>query len=167
MQSQSSYGPVISPMNKVHGGMNKLPSVNQLVGQPNQHGTNTAPGMMPMGKNMYHSFISIIYKQPQAKKQPKSHRSWCFILFLWSCNSVISSSVPGSGMMNNHSMQANGEMNGAHSSQSMVSGSHCTPPPPYNADPSLVRYACVSVVNPLLGCHPFLHEFNVDTSSVN
>ncbi|KAM5141008.1 tumor protein p73 isoform 7-T7 [Mantella aurantiaca] len=93
IQSQSSYGPVLSPMNKVHGGMNKLPSVNQLVGQPNQHNSNTAPGMMPMG----------------------------------------------SGMVNNHSMQSNGEMNGAHSSQSMVSGSHCTPPPPYNADPSLVR----------------------------
>ncbi|XP_075136039.1 tumor protein p73-like [Leptodactylus fuscus] len=94
LQSQSSYGPVISPMNKVHGGINKLPSVNQLVGQPNQHGPNTAPGMIPMG----------------------------------------------SGMLNNHSMQANGEMNGAHSSQSMVSGSHCTPPPPYNADPSLVSF---------------------------
>ncbi|KAG9481964.1 hypothetical protein GDO78_010933 [Eleutherodactylus coqui] len=93
LQSQSSYGPVISPMNKVHGGISKLPSVNQLVGQPNQHSANTAPGMIPMG----------------------------------------------SGMLNNHSMQANGEMNGAHSSQSMVSGSHCTPPPPYNADPSLVR----------------------------
>ncbi|XP_072012409.1 tumor protein p73 isoform X5 [Engystomops pustulosus] len=94
LQSQSSYGPVISPMNKVHGGINKLPSVNQLVGQPNQHGTNTAPGMIPMG----------------------------------------------SGMLNNHSMQPNGDMNGAHSSQSMVSGSHCTPPPPYNADPSLVSF---------------------------
>ncbi|XP_018432395.1 PREDICTED: tumor protein p73 isoform X2 [Nanorana parkeri] len=94
IQSQSSYGPVLSPMNKVHGGMNKLPSVNQLVGQPNQHNSNTAPGMFPMG----------------------------------------------SGMVNNHSMQSNGDMNGAHSSQSMVSGSHCTPPPPYNADPSLVSF---------------------------
>ncbi|XP_069802542.1 tumor protein p73 isoform X9 [Dendropsophus ebraccatus] len=94
LQSQTSYGPVIPPMNKVHGGINKLPSVNQLVGQPNQHGANTAPGMIPMGSNM----------------------------------------------LNNHSMQPNGEMNGAHSSQSMVSGSHCTPPPPYNADPSLVSF---------------------------
>ncbi|XP_040182396.1 tumor protein p73 isoform X3 [Rana temporaria] len=94
IQSQSSYGPVLSPMNKVHGGMNKLPSVNQLVGHPNQHNSNNAPGMMQMG----------------------------------------------SGMVNNHSMQSNGEMNGAHSSQSMVSGSHCTPPPPYNADPSLVSF---------------------------
>lgn len=51
IQSQSSYGPVLSPMNKVHGGMNKLPSVNQLVGQPNQHNSNAAPGMMPMGKH--------------------------------------------------------------------------------------------------------------------
>ncbi|XP_075046252.1 tumor protein p73-like isoform X1 [Mixophyes fleayi] len=94
LQSQSSYGPVLSPMNKVHAGINKLPSVNQLVGQPNQHGSNANPGMIPMG----------------------------------------------SGMLNNHSMQTNGEMNGAHSSQSMVSGSHCTPPPPYNADPSLVSF---------------------------
>lgn len=48
---------------------------------------------------------------------------------------------PGSGMLNSHahSMPANGEMNGGHSSQTMVSGSHCTPPPPYHADPSLVR----------------------------
>ncbi|XP_068095010.1 tumor protein p73 isoform X3 [Hyperolius riggenbachi] len=94
IQSQSSYGPVLSQMNKVHGGINKLPSVNQLVGQPNQHTSNTAPNMMPMG----------------------------------------------TGMVNNHSMQSNGEMNGGHSSQSMVSGSHCTPPPPYNADPNLVSF---------------------------
>ncbi|XP_063799434.1 tumor protein p73 isoform X8 [Pseudophryne corroboree] len=94
LQSQSSYGPGLSPMNKVHAGINKLPSVNQLVGPPNQHSANAAAGMMPMG----------------------------------------------SGMLNNHSMQTNGEMNGAHSSQSMVSGSHCTPPPPYNADPSLVSF---------------------------
>ncbi|XP_010020263.1 PREDICTED: tumor protein p73-like, partial [Nestor notabilis] len=39
LQAPSSYGPVLSPMNKVHsGGINKLPSVNQLVGQPSQHG---------------------------------------------------------------------------------------------------------------------------------
>lgn len=49
-------------------------------------------------------------------------------------------------MLNSHShtMTANGEMNGGHSSQTMVSGSHCTPPPPYHADPSLVR--CVGRV---------------------
>ncbi|XP_063292563.1 tumor protein p73 isoform X4 [Pelobates fuscus] len=93
LQSQSSYGPVLSPINKMHGGINKLPSVNQLVGQPNQHNSNTGPNLGPMGP----------------------------------------------GMLNNHHMQTNGEMNGGHSSQSMVSGSHCTPPPPYNADPSLVR----------------------------
>ncbi|XP_059722925.1 tumor protein p73 isoform X2 [Haemorhous mexicanus] len=94
LQTPSSYGPVLSPMNKVHGGgINKLPSVNQLVGQPAQHGSSSAPSLGPMGP----------------------------------------------GMLNSHSMQTNGEMNGGHSSQSMVSGSHCTPPPPYNADPSLVR----------------------------
>ncbi|XP_061868773.1 tumor protein p73 isoform X2 [Colius striatus] len=94
LQPPSSYGPVLSPMNKVHGGgINKLPSVNQLVGQPVQHGSSSTPGLGPMGP----------------------------------------------GMLNSHPMQSNGEMNGGHSSQSMVSGSHCTPPPPYNPDPSLVR----------------------------
>ncbi|NXA51984.1 P73 protein, partial [Nothocercus julius] len=95
LQASSSYGPVLSPMNKVHGGgINKLPSVNQLVGQPPQHSSNPAPSLGPMGP----------------------------------------------GMLNSHPMQPNGEMNGGHSSQSMVSGSHCTPPPPYNPDPSLVSF---------------------------
>ncbi|NXJ92101.1 P73 protein, partial [Corythaixoides concolor] len=99
LQTPSSYGPVLSPMSKVHGGgINKLPSVNQLVGQPAQHGSSasssSAPGLGPMGP----------------------------------------------GMLNSHPMQPNGEMNGGHSSQSMVSGSHCTPPPPYNPDPSLVSF---------------------------
>ncbi|XP_005427706.1 tumor protein p73 [Geospiza fortis] len=95
LQTPSSYGPVLSPMNKVHGGgINKLPSVNQLVGQPAQHGSSSAPSLGPMGP----------------------------------------------GMLNSHPMQSNGEMNGGHSSQSMVSGSHCTPPPPYSADPSLVSF---------------------------
>ncbi|XP_064893934.1 tumor protein p73 isoform X5 [Columba livia] len=95
LQTSASYGPVLSPMNKVHsGGINKLPSVNQLVGQAAQHGPGSAPGLAPMGP----------------------------------------------GMLNSHPMQPNGEMNGGHSSQSMVSGSHCTPPPPYNPDPSLVSF---------------------------
>ncbi|XP_030041694.1 tumor protein p73 isoform X2 [Microcaecilia unicolor] len=94
LQSPSSYGPVLSPMNKVHCSVNKLPSVNQLVGQPPQHSSNTGPNLGPMG----------------------------------------------SGMLNSHPMQSNGEMNGAHSSQSMVSTSHCTPPPPYNPDPGLVSF---------------------------
>ncbi|KAM9630834.1 tumor protein p73 isoform 2-T2 [Morphnus guianensis] len=95
LQTPSSYGPVLSPMNKVHGGgLNKLPSVNQLVGQPAQHSSSSAPSLGPMGP----------------------------------------------GMLNSHPMQPNGEMNGGHSSQSMVSGSHCTPPPPYNPDPSLVSF---------------------------
>lgn len=51
LQAPSSYGPVLSPMNKVHGGgINKLPSVNQLVGQPAQHGSSSAPSLAPMGK---------------------------------------------------------------------------------------------------------------------
>ncbi|XP_053137341.1 tumor protein p73 [Hemicordylus capensis] len=95
LQPPSSYGPVLSPMNKLHGGgINKLPPVNQLVGQPPQHSSATGPNLGPMG----------------------------------------------SGMLNSHVMQSNGEMNGGHSSQSMVSGSHCSPPPPYNPDPSLVSF---------------------------
>ncbi|NXF70131.1 P73 protein, partial [Ciccaba nigrolineata] len=95
LQPPSSYGPVLSPMNKVHsGGINKLPSVTQLVGQPAPHSASSAPGLGPVGP----------------------------------------------GMLNSHPMQPNGEMNGGHSSQTMVSGSHCTPPPPYNPDPSLVSF---------------------------
>ncbi|XP_075762925.1 tumor protein p73 isoform X2 [Pelodiscus sinensis] len=95
LQPPSSYGPVLSPINKVHGGgINKLPSVNQLVGQPPQHSSSSGPNLGPMGP----------------------------------------------GMLNSHSMQPNGDLNGGHSSQSMVSGSHCTPPPPYNPDPSLVSF---------------------------
>ncbi|KAM6434552.1 tumor protein p73 isoform 1-T1 [Liasis olivaceus] len=95
LHSPSSYGPVLSPMNKIHpGGISKLPSVNQLVGQPLQQGPGAGPNLGPMGP----------------------------------------------AMLNSHAMQSNGEMNGAHSSQSMVSSSHCTPPPPYNPDPSLVSF---------------------------
>ncbi|MBN3306744.1 P73 protein, partial [Amia calva] len=92
--SPSSYGSVLPNMNKIHGGINKLPSVNQLVGQQSQHSPGTAPNMGPMG----------------------------------------------SSMMNSHHMQTNGDVNGGHSGQPMVSASHCTPPPPYNPDPSLVSF---------------------------
>ncbi|XP_054031706.1 tumor protein p73 isoform X1 [Dryobates pubescens] len=95
LQTPSSYGPVLSPMGKAHaGGINKLPSVNQLVGQAAQHSSSSTPGLGPMG----------------------------------------------AGMLNSHPLQPNGEMNGGHSSQAMVSGSHCTPPPPYNPDPSLLSF---------------------------
>uniref|UniRef100_A0A671T2S3 Cellular tumor antigen p53 n=1 Tax=Sinocyclocheilus anshuiensis TaxID=1608454 RepID=A0A671T2S3_9TELE len=43
-------------------------------------------------------------------------------------------------MLSGHHMQSNGDVNGAHASQSIVSTSHCTPPPPYNPDPSLVSF---------------------------
>lgn len=46
----ASYGPVLSPMNKAHGGVNKLPSVNQLVGQPPPHGSAAGPNLGPMGE---------------------------------------------------------------------------------------------------------------------
>ncbi|TKS77391.1 Tumor protein p73 [Collichthys lucidus] len=58
----------------------------------------------------------------------------------------------GSNMLNNHHMQANGDMNGGHSSQSIVSASHCSPPP-YNPDPSLVSFLTS------LGCQNFIEYF--------
>ncbi|MEQ2265537.1 Tumor protein p73, partial [Xenotaenia resolanae] len=45
----------------------------------------------------------------------------------------------GPSMLNSNHMQGNGDMNSGHSSQNIVSASHCSPPP-YNPDPSLVRY---------------------------
>ncbi|XP_046280700.1 tumor protein p73 isoform X3 [Marmota monax] len=91
-----SYGPVLSPMSKVHAGVSKLPSVNQLVGQPPPHSSAAGPNLGPMGPGVLNS--------------------------------------------HSHTVPANGEMNGSHSSQSMVSGPHCSPPPPYHADPSLVSF---------------------------
>ncbi|XP_072538408.1 tumor protein p73 isoform X2 [Salminus brasiliensis] len=89
--SPSSYGTPLSNMNKVHGNISKLPSVNQIVAHQTQQGAGPS-SMAHMGANM----------------------------------------------LGSHHMQSNGDVNGAHS-QSMVSASHCTPPPPYNPDPSLVR----------------------------
>ncbi|KFR13168.1 Tumor protein p73, partial [Opisthocomus hoazin] len=63
---------------------------------------------------------------------PPAGRAWELFALAWP--------LAGPGMLNSHPMQPNGEMNGGHSSQSMVSGSHCTPPPPYNPDPSLVSF---------------------------
>lgn len=48
----SSYGPVLSPINKVHGSVNKLPSVNQLVGQPPPHSAAAGPNLGPMGESL-------------------------------------------------------------------------------------------------------------------
>ncbi|MBN3276588.1 P73 protein, partial [Polyodon spathula] len=107
VQPPTSYGSVLPNMNKMHGGINKLPSVNQLVGQQPQQNQSTVPNMGPMGP----------------------------------------------GMMNSHHMQQNGDMNGGHSAQSMVSASHCTPPPQYNPDPSLVSFLTS------LGCQNCIEYF--------
>ncbi|XP_043918894.1 tumor protein p73 isoform X3 [Protopterus annectens] len=107
LPSSSSYGPVLSPMNKVHGGISKLPSVNHLVGQSSQHNANSPANLGSMGP----------------------------------------------GMLNSHHIQQNGEMNGGHSSQSMVSAPHCTPPPPYNPDPGLISFLSS------LGCSNCLEFF--------
>uniref|UniRef100_A0A8C5H080 Cellular tumor antigen p53 n=1 Tax=Gouania willdenowi TaxID=441366 RepID=A0A8C5H080_GOUWI len=58
----------------------------------------------------------------------------------------------GSNMFNSNHMQANGDMNGGHSSQNIVS-SHCSPPPPYNPDPGLVSFLTS------LGCQNFIEYF--------
>ncbi|XP_058516750.1 tumor protein p73 isoform X1 [Ochotona princeps] len=92
----ASYGPVLSSMSKSHGALGKLPSVNQLVGQPPPHSSAAGPNLGPM--------------------------------------------APGMLGTHGHAVPAHSEMNGGHSSQSTVSGSHCTPPPPYHADPSLVSF---------------------------
>uniref|UniRef100_A0A8C5N954 Cellular tumor antigen p53 n=1 Tax=Gouania willdenowi TaxID=441366 RepID=A0A8C5N954_GOUWI len=60
--------------------------------------------------------------------------------------------LTGSNMFNSNHMQANGDMNGGHSSQNIVS-SHCSPPPPYNPDPGLVSFLTS------LGCQNFIEYF--------
>ncbi|KAK5923460.1 hypothetical protein CgunFtcFv8_000427 [Champsocephalus gunnari] len=65
----------------------------------------------------------------------------------------ISIAHMGSNMLNSHHMQGNGDMNGGHNSQTIVSASHCSPPPPYNPDPSLVSFLTS------LGCQNFIEYF--------
>lgn len=124
-------------MNKLHahGGLSKQPSVNQLMGQqPQQH--PTAPSSIAhMGKslfpaNLFHGTNMKISVQ----REPLLVEFFVFLLLL-----MAFPFLTGSNMLNHH-MQANGDMNGGHSSQTIVSASHCSPPPPYNPDPSLVRY---------------------------
>ncbi|XP_016355450.1 tumor protein p73 [Sinocyclocheilus anshuiensis] len=91
--SPCSYS-TLNNMNKTHGPISKLPSVNQLVTQQTQQSAGPSGSMSHMGTNM----------------------------------------------LGGHHMQSNGDVNGAHASQSIVSTSHCTPPPPYNPDPSLVSF---------------------------
>uniref|UniRef100_A0A8C5F8Q9 Cellular tumor antigen p53 n=1 Tax=Gadus morhua TaxID=8049 RepID=A0A8C5F8Q9_GADMO len=59
----------------------------------------------------------------------------------------------GPSMHGGHHMQTNGDMNGGHGSQPIVSTSHCSPPPPYNPDPSLVSFLTS------LGCHNCIDYF--------
>ncbi|KAK9401530.1 tumor protein 63-like [Crotalus adamanteus] len=99
IQAQPSYGSSSPPLGKI-GGLNKLPSVSQLI-NPQQRNTLT-PTSIPdsMGAN-----------------------------------------IP---MMGGHMTMA-GDMNGLSPTQtlapplSMPSTSHCTPPPPYPTDCSIVR----------------------------
>uniref|UniRef100_A0A670ZMT5 Cellular tumor antigen p53 n=1 Tax=Pseudonaja textilis TaxID=8673 RepID=A0A670ZMT5_PSETE len=106
LQAQPSYGSSSPPLGKISG-MNKLPSVSQLI-NPQQRNTLT-PTSMPdsMGAN-----------------------------------------IP---MMGAHMTMA-GDMNGLSPTQtlapplSMPSTSHCTPPPPYPTDCSIVSGGCASAV---------------------
>ncbi|XP_061691109.1 tumor protein p73 isoform X2 [Syngnathoides biaculeatus] len=59
----------------------------------------------------------------------------------------------GHNMLNSHHMQSNGDMNGGHSSQTLVSASHCSPPPQYNPDPNLVSFLTS------LGCQNVIEYF--------
>lgn len=186
------YGPVLSPMSKAHGGVNKLPSVNQLVGQPPPHGSAAGPNLGPMGEHL--GRVGAWLGQGRARSALGRHRArvrlrtgppssgpsvaashrqllstggrhsrdspsvrspprggpYCALFPAVQSQggptrralTVPTATCLGPGILTNHghTLPAGGEMNGSHSAQSMVSGSHCTPPPPYHADPSLVRY---------------------------
>uniref|UniRef100_A0A8C9UWJ6 SAM domain-containing protein n=1 Tax=Spermophilus dauricus TaxID=99837 RepID=A0A8C9UWJ6_SPEDA len=60
-----SYGPVLSPMSKVHAGVSKLPSVNQLVGQPPPHSSAAGPNLGPMGPGVLNSHSHTVPASPQ------------------------------------------------------------------------------------------------------
>lgn len=160
-------------MNKGHGGVNKLPSVHQLVGQPPPHSSAAGPNLGPMGESQAlgtqggwggpkggpgsrHSCPAQTHTRDSRQLPPFSSSGLLaggratdgpLCPFLTAGRAACASDsvtrlLSGPGLLNNHghTLAANGEMNSGHSSQSVVSGSHCTPPPPYHADPSLVRY---------------------------
>uniref|UniRef100_A0AAY4CW44 Cellular tumor antigen p53 n=1 Tax=Denticeps clupeoides TaxID=299321 RepID=A0AAY4CW44_9TELE len=68
----------------------------------------------------------------------------------------------GANMLGGHHMQTNGDLNGGHPTQTMVSASHCTPPPPYNPDPSLLK------ILTFLQCKTFIlgHLFDLGTLKI-
>ncbi|XP_045884060.1 tumor protein p73 isoform X1 [Meles meles] len=188
----ASYGPVLSPMNKAHGGVNKLPSVNQLVGQPPPHGSAAGPNLGPMGEHLGpmgaclgqggaqsglgrlrawsgcgHCRLArgcrwlprtgsccpraggTAADSPSVRSPPRGGPSCALFPVVQSRGgparpalTVPTAACLGPGILNNHghALPTGSEMNGSHSAQSMVSGSHCTPPPPYHADPSLVSF---------------------------
>lgn len=180
-----SYGPVLSPVNKPHGGVSKLPSVNQLVGQPPPHSSAAGPSLGPMGELLGSGAPRWVGEAqgearfrtgrfrpaqgPHGGPRPAAPattggtatgtphpvllrgRGWGEAV---SRLRQAPRLPPGPGILNTHghTLPANGEMNGSHSSQPMVSGSHCTPPPSYHADPSLVRYVGCCWALPLTHC---------------
>ncbi|XP_077441786.1 tumor protein p73 isoform X2 [Vanacampus margaritifer] len=114
----------------------------QLLQRPNHIATPSSP-LSNMNKLHSHGGLS---KSQTANhlggQQPQHH---------------ITSHTPmahmGHNMLNSHHMQTNGDMNGGHSSQTLVSASHCSPPPPYNPDPNLVSFLTS------LGCQNFIEYF--------
>lgn len=134
-------------MNKLHGhgGLGKQSSVNPLLGQQPQQHPAAPSSISHMGrcllwfKSCSRTTWSDFWSQNHWRRES---RLCLFLVELWSYLRWSPSPLflPGSNMLNSHHMQANSELNGGHSSQSIVSASHCSPPPPYNPDPSLVRY---------------------------
>jgi len=55
--SPSPYG-TLNNMNKMHGSISKLPSVNQLVTQQTQQSAGPSASMSHMGKLLHNQFIS-------------------------------------------------------------------------------------------------------------
>lgn len=134
-------------MNKLHahGGLSKPPSVNQLVGQqPQQH--QTAPtSIAHMGECVIQKQIRCTDQKVRKVLIPREPVYAVIVQFFVATLLLIILFIThpfftGSNMLNSHHMQANGDMNGGHSSHTLVSASHCSPPPPYNPDPGLVRY---------------------------
>uniref|UniRef100_A0A671XGX7 Cellular tumor antigen p53 n=1 Tax=Sparus aurata TaxID=8175 RepID=A0A671XGX7_SPAAU len=116
----------------------------QLLQRPSHIASpNSYSPMSNMNKLHGHGSLS---KQPMVNQlvgqQPQQHHT-----------APTSIAHMGSNMLNSHHMQANGDMNGGHSSQTIVSASHCSPPPPYNPDPSLVSFLTS------LGCQNFIEYF--------
>ncbi|KAM9829756.1 tumor protein p73 isoform 2-T2 [Syngnathus typhle] len=111
-----------------------------------QRPSHIAPASSPLSNmNKLHPHGGLSKSQPanhMAGQQPHHHPTSHTPMAHMSHN-----------MLNSHHMQSNGDMNGGHGSQTLVSASHCSPPPPYNPDPNLVSFLTS------LGCQNFIEYF--------